>query len=200
MQPLTERQKEILNFIIGAKDERGIPPTVREIAAHFRISIGPAQRHIKALVRKEYLRHTPSVSRGLDVPSHRPHMLVPVLGKVAAGIPIPPVEEAEESVAVDRDYAGRGELFALRVKGDSMTGSGIFEGDIVVVRRQPDAEHSDIVVAMVEGEAAVKKLIKQGRDAHLESTNPKYAPIKNREITIVGKVIRLIRNFKFAMF
>ncbi len=195
MQSLTHRQKEILDFITHGKEERGIPPTVREIAAYFRISIGPAQRHIKALVRKGVLRHTPLVSRGLDLPVRRPHLLVPVLGKVTAGIPVPPVEEAEESISIDRDYGGRGDLFALRVKGDSMTGSGIFEGDIVVVRRQPDAEHNEIVVAMVEGEAAVKKLVKQGRDTHLESTNPKYAPIRAREIEIVGKVISLIRNY-----
>ncbi len=194
MKELTARQKRILDIISEHVSEAGAPPTVREIAAASGITIGPAQRHIKALVTKGYLTHRAGVSRGVDLAFRDPHASVPVLGRVPAGSPVPPVEDLEGRVQVDRRALGKGEFFALRVKGDSMTGAGIFDGDIVVVRRQPSAEHGDIVVALAGGEATVKKLYSKGKDVWLEPANPKYGPIHSEDIQIAGKVVYLTRK------
>ena len=194
MEKLTERQKQILDFITDFLSGSGFAPTVREIAGHFKISIRPVQKHIEALVRKGHLRHKPMVSRGLDPASRKPLVSIPLLGRVPAGVPLQPLEYAEDHVQVDRDAVGSGKCFALKVKGDSMTGSGIFDNDTVIVRQQPGAEHNDIVVAMVDGEATVKKLFKKAGDVFLQATNPKYRPIRARNIEILGKVIYLMRK------
>ena len=194
METLTERQRQILDFITDFLSGSGFAPTVREIAGHFKISIRPVQKHIEALVRKGHLRHRPLVSRGIDLASRKPLVSIPLLGRVPAGVPLQPFEQVEDHVHVERDAVGSGKCFALKVKGDSMTGSGIFDNDTVIVRQQPGAEHNDIVVAMVEGEATVKKLFKKSGDVFLQATNPKYRPIRARSIEILGKVIYLMRK------
>jgi len=194
MQELTARQKEILTFIADSVTESGRTPTVREIAHHFSISIGPVQRHLKALQRKWHLTHKPGISRGIDVVSRKPLAAVPLVGRVPAGIPAIPLEMVEDHVHLDRDIVRNGVHFALRVKGDSMTGSGILNGDVVVVRQQADAENGEIVVALVNGEGAVKKLKKTKAGVHLESTNPAYAPLHG-DITVIGKVVYLLRSY-----
>jgi len=195
MEKLTPKQKEVLDFISQSVSESGFSPTIRDIAKTFRISIGPVQRHVKALVRKGYLRHTPGKSRGIHPASHKPLAPVPVIGWVHAGNLSEAIENPEGYIHVDKDVLKSGEYFALKVKGDSMTGSGIYEGDLIVVRRQPTAEHNDIVVAMVDDEAAVKKLVMERGLTYLESANPKYKPIYARTINIVGKVVYLARSY-----
>ncbi|MFH1368000.1 MAG: transcriptional repressor LexA [Elusimicrobiota bacterium] len=194
MRKITDRQKKVLDFIEEHLSSSGHAPTVRETAARFNVNIGAAQKHISALVRKGYVKHSPGISRGLDIASRTPHATVPVLGRVPAGSPVPPIEDIEGHVHIDRDIAGKGDCFALKVKGDSMTGAGILEGDIVVVRHQQTADSGDIVVAMAGGEATVKKLRKKGRDVYLEPANPKYRPIHSNDIRIIGKVVYLSRK------
>ncbi|MHB9154315.1 MAG: transcriptional repressor LexA [Endomicrobiales bacterium] len=196
MEQLTGRQKEIVDFISEFVSDHGRTPTVREIARRFSISIGPVQRHLKALIKKGHLKHTPGISRGLELSSRLPLVAVPVLGRVAAGIPLEALESVEEYVHVGREALKGGDCFALKVKGDSMTGSGILEGDVVVVRKQPSAENGDIVVAMIEGEGAVKKLRRQEGGTWLESTNPRYKPLRVKEITVLGKVVYLVRKYR----
>lgn len=195
MENLTARQREMLDFISNYVSGSGRVPTLREIAGHFHISIGPVQRYVKTLVKKGYLKHTPGIARGLELVSRMPQVSVPVLGRVAAGLPMEALENVEGYVPVEH-AAVKGESFALRVKGDSMTGSGIFEGDIVVARKQSSAENGETVVAMVDNEGVVKKLCRKGKNTWLESTNPKYKPIRSKEIVVLGKVIYLVRRYE----
>ena len=196
MKYITARQKSILDYIKSHFDEFGHAPTVREVSSHFGITIGPAQKHLRALVRKGYLRHTPGLSRGIDIAGRRPLSAVPVLGRVMAGIPDRPGESAEGHVYVESGILSGGEHFALKVRGDSMTGSGIFENDTLIVRKQPVADDGDIVVAMVDGEGAVKRFRKKDGHIFLESTNPKYKPIRAPVIIILGKVVHLSRKIQ----
>ena len=194
MEPLTARQKQILRFITDFSSNSAHMPTIREIAGNFKISIGPVQKHVHALIKKGYIKHSPGISRGIDLAFRKPVTAVPVLGSVRAGIPVEPLEIADDYVYIDKNIAGGGNCFALKVKGDSMTGSGIFEGDIVIIRQQASADDNDIVVATAGEEAAVKKLRRSGREVYLESTNPKYKPIHSKEIKVIGKVIYLSRR------
>jgi repressor LexA len=196
MEELTGRQKEILAFIEDHVAGAGHAPTVREIAQAFHISIGPVQRHIKALARKGHIIHRPGISRGMDLARRKPLAGVPLLGRVPAGPPTIPYEDVQDHVYIDKKYlAGGSVCFALRVRGDSMTGAGIFEGDVIVVRQQQAADDGDIVVALVDGEATVKTLRRRGGEVFLEPANPKYAPIHGREIRVMGKVVHLTREY-----
>lgn len=194
MKELTGRQRQVLEFVERFSAEAGAAPTVREVASGTGVTIGPAQRHLKALVDKGYLRHRAGVSRGMDVASRAPQAAVPILGRVPAGSPVPPLEDIEGHVHVDRHFVGKGNYFALRVRGDSMTGAGILDGDIVVVRQQQTAEHGEIVVALAGGEATVKRLHRKGRELWLEPENPKYRPIHSDDVRIAGKVVYLTRK------
>ena len=194
MDKLTEKQKRILDFINESFSHSGHAPTVRETAAHFGVSIGAAQKHLAALVHKGFVTHTPGISRGIDPISRKPHVSVPILGSVPAGSPLEAIENTEGHLQVDADIAKGGQYFALKVKGDSMTGAGIFEGDTIVVRQQQTADDGDIVVAMVRGEATVKRLRGKDGDVFLEPANPKYKPIRGKDIKIHGKVVYLARK------
>ncbi|MBN1621564.1 MAG: transcriptional repressor LexA [Endomicrobiales bacterium] len=195
MENLTEKQKKMLDFIKHFASSSGVAPTIREIAKKFDLSIGGVQRHLKALIKKGYLKHNRGISRGIDLPFRKHLVPVPVLGRVQAGMPVPAVEDAEDSIYVDVNIARGGSYFALRVQGDSMTGSGIFDNDLVIVRQQNMADHGDIVVAMVDGESTVKQLHKQKGEVYLNPTNPKYPPIYARDIQVLGKVVYLNRKF-----
>jgi repressor LexA len=194
MEQLTERQREILRFIESHLSEAGHTPTVREIAAAFHITIGPVQRHIKALERKGHIHHRPGMARGIDLSQRKPLAGVPLLGAVHAGTPAIPYEDVEEHVYIDRKFLAGGACFALRIKGDSMTGAGIYEDDVIIVRQQQVADDGDVVVALVDGEATVKTLRRRSRGTCLEPANPKYQPIYG-DIKILGKVVQLTRNY-----
>ncbi len=195
MEKLTERQQKVFDFIARFIAESGASPTIREIAAAFKITIGPVQKYIKILQKKGFLKQTPLIARGICLSSHKPLVPVPLLGSVHAGPLSEAIENIEDYLHIDQNVVRNGEYFALRVKGDSMEGSGINEGDIVIVRRQVTANHNDTVVAMISEEAGVKKLYKTGKEVYLVSTNPKYAPIKSSNINIVGKVVYLTRSY-----
>ncbi|MCX5781329.1 MAG: transcriptional repressor LexA [Elusimicrobia bacterium] len=196
MEKLTVKQKNILEFISGFVSESGAPPTIREIASAFKITISPVQKYIKILIKKGYLKQTPLISRGLTLTSHKPLVPVPLVGRVRAGNISEAIENIEGYLHIDQNIVRHGEYFALTVKGDSMSGSGINEGDTVIIRKQVTANHNEIVVAMIGGDAAVKKLYRTNKDVYLISTNPKYAPIKSSEIQIAGKVVYLTRSYK----
>ena len=185
----------------------GAPPTVREVqqALGFR-SVGTAREHLDALVRDGRLaKGGHGTHRGVRLPgaAAAPARLVPLLGRVQAGALTEAIENAEGHVVVE-SRAPADELFALTVQGDSMTPE-LLPGDVVVVRRQPRADSGDVVVAMVDGEATVKRLRLVGRRVELHATNPAFAPIvhdpSTREIpglTILGKVVELRRSFERA--
>ena len=179
----------------------GHPPTVRDVMEAFGFrSPQTAREHLDALVEEGRLEKEPGLARGLRLPGRRgeaPTVLVPLLGRVPAGPLDAAIEDLEGHVPVQTRRAP-GELFGLRVKGDSMRDAGILDGDLVVVRRQPRAEDRDIVVALVEDEATVKRLrFKRGR-AELHPENPAYAPIvpEPASMRVIGKVVEVRRRLE----
>jgi repressor LexA len=205
MEPrLTRRQQEVLGFIRTFSQRHGVPPTVREIGGRFRVTPRAAFDHLRALERKGYLRRRASsgrTSRALTL-TDRPSMLreIPILGRIAAGVPLHSEENREGTLPVAADwFGGKGEdVFSLRVHGESMIGAHIVEGDVVVVRRQDHAQPGDIVVALVDDEATVKRFGRDGNTVVFKPEHPTMVPIVVRpgehEVRILGKVIGLVRE------
>jgi repressor LexA len=202
---LTDRQKEILAFINQSIGERGYPPTLREIGRQFGIkSTNGVNDHLRALEKKGYLQREDMKSRALRPVDMVGQMVeVPVLGKVAAGQPLLAVRNYEDTVKVDRFFLGAGnerECFALRVKGDSMIEAGIFDGDYVFVRKQLQAQTGDIVVAMIEDEATVKRYYPEGDTIRFQPANSTMRPILVRKrdwksVNLLGVVIGIYRKY-----
>jgi len=223
---LTLRQREILDFISASIVERGFPPTLREIGEHFQIrSTNGVNDHLKALEKKGHLRREDLKSRAMRpvlpdgsgevVPLRRPAMgtgnvsvvsgdddmlEVPILGRVAAGLPILAVENATDTVKVDRVLlGGHREVFGLRIVGESMIEDGIFDGDYVFVKKTPSANPGDIVVAMIEGEATVKRYYPEGDKIRFQPANSNMVPIFVRRsdfksVDIIGIVVGVYRK------
>jgi len=200
---LTPRQREILDFVKGFTRESGYPPSVREIGRHFDIYPRAVFDHLKALERKGYLRRRQTKSRGikiLDFTERRPGISVrevPVLGRVAAGKPTLAVENIEDVVPVARDWAEGEEVFLLRVKGESMS-PYILPGDYVLVRCQPSVDNGDVVVALIDDEATVKRFFFKGDEVLLKPDNEAWEAVTVREggkgFQILGKVIGIFRR------
>jgi repressor LexA len=206
---LTSRQREVLDFIREMIENKGLPPTIREIGEKFKItSTNGVRVTLSALSKKGYIRRKPLVSRGIelakkakasfDYARESAYVTVPLVGRVAAGLPTLAVENIEGSVAVDRSFLPGGDVFSLRVEGESMKDSGIFDGDYVLARVQSIAEKGDIVVAVIGEEATVKRYVPQKNRVKLEPANPAFKPIvvnrKSEEFRIAGKVIGLLRR------
>ena len=187
---ITELQGRIRDFIESSIEEKGYPPSIREIGRRLRItSPSSVAYHLRVLEAAGLLKREGAISRGMTLPAP---MGLPILGRVAAGSGVIAAEDAEGHVHLDKDLR-RGADYILRVKGDSMTGAGIMEGDLVQVRRQDDAKDGEIVVALVGEEGVVKRLRRRPRPA-LESENPAYAPI-TEDFSVVGKVVGLLRSY-----
>src|SRR5438874_5318282 len=217
-EPLTERQEKILTFIKRSIQEQGYPPTIREIGEHFGIrSTNGVNDHLKALERKGYLMRGELKSRALSVieggrfPRISRRELspaggggaveVPVVGKVAAGEPILAQENITDHVRIDSVLLGDSgkRVFALRVTGDSMIGDGILDGDYIFVRKQLQAGPGEIVVAMIEDEATVKRFYPEGDRVRFQPSNPRLKPIyvsrdDFRETQIIGVVVGVYRK------
>jgi repressor LexA len=214
MEELTERQREILGFIVKETEARGFPPTIREIGEEMDIrSTNGVNDHLKALERKGYLNRGEQQSRSL-VPTKRARMLlglgvkkesgmveVPLLGKVAAGAPLLAQENAEDSVRIDSFLLGGNgrEVFALRVKGQSMIEDGIFDGDYLFVRKAAQAQPGDIVVALIEDEATVKRYYPEADRIRFQPANATMQPIyvnraDFRSTMILGQVVGVYRK------
>lgn len=205
MKPkLTERQQNILDFIVEEIQSRGYPPTLREISSHFDISSTQGvRRHIDALEKKGYIFREPGARRIsvatdiLDLSrAHFDVAEVPLLGEVAAGQPIFADEHLEEKLVVSTDWLGpRGEHFFLKVKGYSMADS-ILPGDLVLVEKAAVANNGEIVVALLEQEATVKRFFHSGGRVELRSDNPEYAHIIPQEdFQVLGRVTALMRRY-----
>jgi len=204
---LTNRQQQIYDFIVSRIQRDGSAPTIREIGERFRIaSTNGVRATLTALSKKGYIRRKPLLSRGIELtdyvekaPMSDTVKQIPVVGKVAAGEPVLAVEHLEGTLAVDTSLVPAQDVFALRVRGDSMSNAGILDGDYVLARQQPTANRGDIVVAIVGDEATVKRYHPEGVTVRLVPENPKHSPIVvNRhspEFRIAGKVIGLIRKF-----
>jgi repressor LexA len=198
---VTRRQKEMLDFLRGYIARHGYAPTLEEIGRHFALtSLATVHKHLQNLERKGLIRRLPNRSRALELASAAGNgraVSVPLLGQVAAGTPIEPVEEPE-TVTLPEELLGRGETFALRVRGDSMIDDGILDGDLVVVEARPDADDGATVVALVRGEATVKKLYRERDRIRLVPANERLAPIVARpdEVEIRGEVIAVLRRYR----
>ncbi|UNX55958.1 transcriptional repressor LexA [Georgenia sp. TF02-10] len=209
---LTDRQRLILDVIRAGVRERGYPPTMREIGAAVGLTSPSSVKHqLGALERKGYVRRDPHRPRAMEVVEDRASLaevvpldgeglrapaptLVPVVGRIAAGGPILAEQAVEDVFPLPRQLVGDGELFLLRVVGESMIDAAICDGDWVVVRRQPVAENGEVVAAMIDGEATVKTF--QRRDGHvwLLPQNPSFEPIPGDEAQILGRVVTVLRS------
>ena len=198
MEEITLRQKKVLDFITDHLERCGYPPTLREIGGHLGVSgtLGVI-KHLEALERKGFIRKTAGSSRGIMVTNHGGTLSVPIVGTVRAGALQPAIEEIEGYFTIDRSRLPAEDAFFLRVKGDSMINAAILEGDLALVRPQLMAENRDIVVAMVEGEATLKRFYKERGRIRLQPENPNMEPIiiraGEKEVTIIGKVVGIYR-------
>ncbi|MGI6567261.1 MAG: transcriptional repressor LexA [Firmicutes bacterium] len=206
MQELTERQREVLEFIKEQVREKGYPPSVREIGDAVGLrSSSTVHGHLRRLESKGYIRRDPTKPRAIEVIQDdepveslltKDLVSVPLVGSVTAGQPILAVENIEDYVPLPRDFASDEATFMLRIKGDSMIDAGILDGDYVVVRQQPDAINGDIVVALLEDEATVKRFYREANYVRLQPENPLYDPILTTDVQILGKVIGVLRRLQ----
>lgn len=208
---LTDRQEDILTFIKQFTLESGYPPTLREIGKHFQISSTfGVKRHLEALVKKGFINIESNASRGISMIRRNSEDLIdakyrddnafvkiPVIGRVAAGIPINAVENLEGSLVVDPSFLKKAEdAFALRVKGDSMINAGINDKDLVIVSPREQAKNGDIVVALLNDEATVKKFEFINNKIRLIAENNAYLPIEVKredDFKVIGKVKGVVR-------
>jgi len=220
---LTTRQRLVLETVRASVEQRGYPPSMREIGDAVGLTSPSSVKHqLTALERKGYLRRDPHRPRAIEVvqpddarsvarwgartdgPAPDPELperdgtpapsYVPVVGRIAAGGPILAEQVVEDVFPLPRQLVGEGELFLLKVAGDSMIDAAICDGDWVVVRRQPVAENGEIVAAMIDGEATVKTLKRADGHVWLLPHNPAYAPIDGDEATVLGRVVSVLRS------
>jgi len=221
---LTARQRKIVRFISDWVHQHGFSPSMREIGRAVGLaSTSSVEHQLSALAAKGYLRREAGCPRTVDVrppgeppitpgpaPATAPAAMsrrrsasarlpkpaarVPLVGRIAAGSPVPAEESAEEVFPLPKELVGEGELFMLKVAGDSMIGAAIADGDWVVIRQQPDAESGEIVAAMIDGEATVKTLKRSDSHVWLMPHNPAYPPIPGEKATILGRVVSVLRR------
>jgi len=201
--PLSPRQELLLRLIETAVQKQGFVPSYRELARAMHITdVRAIAEHIMALERKGYLRRLPGRKRALEILQPLLPVIgsIPILGKVAAGLPLLAVENQDGALSLGPPMLGKGTHFALRVQGDSMIGVGIHDGDFVIVRQQDAAEVGEIIVALLGEDVTVKQLAKKGRVLVLEAANIAYAPIPLTQHVptprILGKVVGLYRTMK----
>jgi repressor LexA len=197
---LTDRQKEVYEFVQECITRNGAPPTLREIGDRFGMSSTNAVRDVlAALERKGYIKRSEYKSRGIELGEEvRAEVrMLPVVGRVAAGSPVLAVENIDEHIAVDARLLPSGDLFSLKVQGDSMYNAGIHDGDYVFVKSQKTAQPGDMVVAVIEDEATVKWYRPRKGKTYLEPDNPDYQPILvSRQAELAGKVVGMMRRFR----
>jgi len=198
---LTKRQKQILDYITKYIKENNYAPSLEEIKRHFRLSsVSTIHQHVETLREKGYLKKIENQPRSIELNEKRKQsnlVAVPLLGVIAAGEPIEAIEN-KETIKVQKNLLSKsGEHFALRVQGNSMVNEGIFDGDTVIIRKQPDAENGETVVALINGnEVTLKKIYKEKNGFRLQPANPNLKPIFTKELTVQGKVVSVIRNFE----
>ncbi len=208
---ITKKQKEVLDYITSYASENGYSPTQKEIKDHFCFkSFGSVQRYIKYLTNDGYLRIDWNARRGLKVISNPDQLQeaqtdhsfvsIPLFGEIAAGIPIEAIENPDETIAIPKNMVtSAAHYYALKIKGDSMIEDGIFEKDLIVCKHQKDAKNGETIVAIINGEATVKKLHKKKGVIELHPANQAMSPIlitkDSGQFSIAGVVVGLLRYF-----
>lgn len=201
---LSQRQKQILQYIVQHTEAHGYPPTVREISEAVNLSSSSTvHSHLRTLEQAGLIRRDAVLTRAIRVVTEnvedfkpKPVMNLPVVGKVAAGRPMLATEDIEDTFPVPREFLAGGEGFMLKIKGDSMIEDGIMDGDYVVVRSQSSADNGDTVVAMVEDEATVKHIYKEDGHIRLQPANSAMEPMYFDSVEIIGKVVGLVRRMQ----
>jgi len=201
MRSLTSRQQQVYDFILTYVEEKGYPPTLQEIAGHLGITgnLG-VLRHLQALEKKGYLSRTAGSSRGIILPSRVVSMALPLVGTVQAGPLSEALENSGEQLVVDPSLVRGENSFVLRVHGDSMIEAQIAPGDLAIVRPQATAENGDIVVAMLNGEATLKRFFREAGRIRLQPENSRLQPIilcpEDGDLRILGKVTGIVRSLE----
>ena len=194
----SDKQTAILEFIRSEIEQKGYPPSVREICSAVGLkSTSSVHAHLTQLEKKGLLRRDPTKPRAMEVldgPVSRGRS-VPLVGRVTAGLPILATENIEDYLVLPQSLQGRGDLFALRVQGESMIEAGIEDGDIVVLRRQETAENGEIVVAMIDYEATLKRIYYEDGHVRLQPENAAMEPIYADEVVILGRLLALFRQY-----
>lgn len=197
MHSLTKRQKEILDFISEYIASHDYAPSYREIAEFFHLSsIATVADHIDNLKEKEFLTKDFNEARSLQLtPRYDERTFeVPLLGTIAAGLPIEAIR-TNETIDIPKDMMGKN-VFALKVRGDSMIDDGIFDGDYIIIEQTDRPKNGDIVVALIDGDSAtVKRFYREKDHIRLQPANPKFGPIRSKKVVVQGKVRGVIRKF-----
>jgi repressor LexA len=198
-KPATERQRRILDVIRAFTAEHGYPPSVREIGERVGLSSSSTiHAHLKALEKRGLISRDPTKPRALRSGTPSPAadaVVLPILGRVAAGIPITAQEDVEGEFVLPTAFVPRAsDGFMLRVQGDSMVDAAILDGDLILVRPQPSADNGEIVVAMIDGEATVKRFYREAGRVRLQPENQAMAPIYASDVEIVGRVEAVVRR------
>ncbi len=209
MNALTDRQQQILGFIRGKQDSEGLTPTLREIAAHFRFSSpNAALAHVQALRDKGFLKSLAGRARSLQVVDPntsksrlRPRVVsVPIYGSIPAGLPQETAQEEEGCVLIDVETLGikpTARTFGLKVRGDSMIGKSIVDGDIAIIEHGVQPRPGDVVAALIDGQVTLKTFVLQRGKPHLRAENPRYPSlIPQEELQIQGVMVALVRKRK----
>ncbi len=197
MRDASEKKMQILDFIRREIDDKGYPPSVREICLAVGLkSTSTVHAHLNRLEEEGYIRRDATKPRALELTDTATvrGRSVPLLGRVTAGVPILAQQNIEEYYMLPQNLVGGDEVFILSVQGESMIEAGILDGDFVIVRRQSHAENGDIVVAMIDDEATVKRIFFEKNRVRLQPENPTMQPIYAREVTVLGRVIALFRQ------
>ena len=202
-EQLTDKQQQILEFIKHRILEKGYPPAVREICQAVQLrSTSSVHSHLETLERKGYIRRDPTKPRAIEIIdddfnlARKEIVHIPIVGTITAGEPILAVENIEDYFPMQPDFISSKNTFMLHVRGESMINAGILDGDMVIVQQQPTAENGDIVVAMIEDSATVKRFYKEDGYCRLQPENDSKVPIIVPEGSIIGKVIGLYRSIR----
>jgi len=202
MKELTVRQKEVLSYIADYKNKHSYPPTIREIAEHFSMSVKGAHDHITALKRKGQLKHEEKRPRTLELTNskkedHSSIIDVPLLGSVAAGIPLLAEENFEKNIPIHSSFLKKNKkYFALKVKGDSMSGAGILDGDLAIIEKLSAVRNGEIAVALLDDGVTLKRFYNEGSRIKLQPENPAYrAKHYTKDVKILGRLTGVIRSY-----
>ncbi|MDR3191488.1 MAG: transcriptional repressor LexA [Treponema sp.] len=201
MKELTQRQKEVLSFIAGYINKHNYPPTIREIGDFFSISVKGAHDHVTALKRKGVLKQEDKRSRTMELVGEGRTSLnrlveIPLLGTVAAGVPILSEENWDGTVQINDALLKKNrKYFALKVRGDSMIGAGIMDGDTAVIEKQSIAKNGEIVVALVDEAVTLKRFFKENKRVKLQAENSGYSPIYSQNVRLLGRLAHIIRSY-----
>jgi repressor LexA len=199
MKELTARQKEVLSFIAEYIRNHSYPPTIREVAEYFEISVKGAHDHVTALKKKGILKLATKRSRTMELVGNNESadcIEVPLLGTVAAGVPILSEENWDGTLTLHQSLLKKNKTyFALKVRGDSMSGAGIMDGDTAIIEKQNTLRSGEIGVAVVNEAVTLKRIYQESSRMRLQAENPAYKPIYSRNVRVLGRLAKILRSY-----